>query len=512
MILALANVSCNGFLDRDPDGSVPEWKALQNLADCDAFVVGVYSAFKTSSLYSGYFTLLPDIQADMAYSAQNTNTGFYTSFYQWNIKSSSTEVQDVYNGLYNVVARCNFFLDYKTQVEKNLETESDKKNFDKRLGEVYFARALAFSELIRTYCEAYNSENADKENMGISLPDTYKDDVPLVKRSTLRQSYEQVLSDLKNAERLIPASRTAADSPYFSQGAVFALRARVCMYMGMGDLKVDKNNQHLKDAVEAATKVIKTGVYALADATTKAYQDGAVQYSEYQWMWLYDSSDEIIWKIAMTTNSYGGSLGGDLIGNRDNVTYNPQYLFPEAILDLYDNNDFRVSAFCAQQEDSHGDPVYLIIKYPGNPEIDGGATKKFVNMPKPLRLSEVYLIRAEAYYWLDEEEKAQEDLATLKRKRIRGFGSVSASGEDLLKEIQDERARELYLEGFRLSDLKRWHLNVERKKQLYTMDGPNNNLLKVTYGSDKYRFMTWPIPNHEISASNGLIVGNASNN
>lgn len=509
-ILTLTNVSCEGFLEREPDSSMPEWKALHTLEDCDAFVVGIYSAFKNSALYSGSLTLLPDIQADMAYTAKNTNTGYYNAYYQWTIKPTSPEVQSVYEGLYLIVSRCNFFLDYQGQVTPNLKTEADKTNFNKRLGEVYFARAMAYADLIRTFCEAYTSENADKENMGISLPTTYEDDMPMVKRSTLRQSYQQVLDDLKEAEKLLPTSRTAADSPFFSQGAVYALRARVCLYMGMGDLQKDANNQHLKDAVEAATKVIKHGAYTLANATAKTYQIGNTEYSEYQLMWNFDSSNEIIWKIAMSPNSVGGALGKALLGY-NNATYNPQYLFPEAILNLYSDYDFRLSNFCTQGQDSYGDQVYLITKYPGNAEIDGGSTRKFVNMPKPLRLSEVYLVRAEAYYWLGDEEKAQNDMSSLMRKRIANFGSMGASGDDLLKEIQDERARELYMEGFRLSDLKRWHKNVERKKQLYTIDGPTNNELKVVYGSDKYRFMTWPIPNHEISASNGIVAGNASN-
>lgn len=506
MSLLFLGASCN--MDLIPESAMTEKEALRTSDDCDAWVVGIYSAFKNSALYSGYLTLLPDIQADMAYAAK-TNTGFYMPYYQWNFKSTSDELISVYNGLYTIVARCNFFFDYKEQVEMNLKSE-EKENFKKRLGEVYFARAMAYSDLIRIFCESYNSENADKENMGICLPDTYQDDVPMVKRSTLRESYLQILSDLKNAEENLPASRTVADSPYFSLGAVNALRARVCLYMGMGDLKLDPNNEYLKMSVEAATKVIKTGAYTLSDAVNKAYQISGVTYSDYELMWKFDASDEIIWKISMTTNSYGGALGRYFLGY-NGATYSPQYHFPEAILSLYDDGDFRASVFCAQQEDVDGDQVYLITKYPGNSDIDGGDAKKWVNMPKPLRLSEVYLVRAEANYWLGKEEDAQKDLSAIKRKRIKGFGSVGASGDGLLKEIQEERARELFMEGFRLSDLKRWHKDIKRKKQLYAIDGVNNSQLEVKYADKKYRFTTWPIPKHEIEATNGLVVGNASN-
>lgn len=508
MLLAAFNASCS--LELTPDSSIPENKALHTLDDCDAWVVGIYSAFKNDALYSGYLTLLPDIQADMAYAAQSTNTGFYMQYYQWNFNSASPELVSVYNGLYNIVARCNFFLDYKEQVEANLTTEADKTNFEKRLGEVHFARAMAYADLIRTFCEAYNSTNADTPDMGISLPTTYAEAVQMVKRSTLRESYTQILADLDKAEEYLPAERTAADTPYFSQGAANALRARVCLYMGMGDLTVDANNEYLKQSVEAATKVIKAGVYTLSDATTPAYSIGGKQYSDYQVMWMYDASDEIIWKIAMSNNSYGGALGQYLLGY-NGASYAPQYHAAEPIINLYDDGDYRGNSFFAQQEDVNGNPVYMITKYPGNTDIDGGSTPLWVNMPKPLRISEVYLVRAEANYWLGNEEAAQDDLSAVMRKRISGFGTANASGEELLAEIQDERARELYMEGFRLSDLKRWHKDIKRKSQLYAISGPINSELDMKYTDAKYRFTTWPIPKHEIEATNGLIKGNASN-
>ena len=503
-----ATTSCE--MDLVPDSAVPEHEALRTLDDCDAWVVGIYSAFKNSALYSGYMTLLPDIQADMAYSALNTNTGIYTNFYQWDILSTTPEIASVYNGLYNIVARCNFFFDYKEQVEKTLETTSDKDEFKKRLADVYFARALAYAELIRFFCEPMTSENANSEDMGICLPITYRDDVPMVKRSTLLESYTQVLSDLKNSEDNMPDTRTAADSHYFSKGAVYALRSRVYLYMGMGDLKRDNENEYLKKSVEAATKAIKLNVYKLSDAINNAFSIGGKPYTDYQVMWMRDGSDEIIWKIGMSVNSYGGALGKNLLGY-NNVDYSPQYHFPEAILSLYAEGDKRPASFSANTEDVNGDEVHLIIKYPGNTDLDGGDIPKFVNMPKPLRISEVYLNRAEAYYWLGEDENAQKDLSSLKRKRITGFGGVGVAGDDLLKEIKDERVRELYLEGFRLSDLKRWRDPIKRKMQKYSMGGPLSNQLEVKYGDAKYRFTTWPIPKHEIEATNGLVVGNKSN-
>ncbi len=43
---------------------------------CVQALIGIYAQFKNSSLYSGYLTLLPDIQADQVYAVKG-----YTNVY-----------------------------------------------------------------------------------------------------------------------------------------------------------------------------------------------------------------------------------------------------------------------------------------------------------------------------------------------------------------------------------------------------------------------------------------------
>ena len=87
MSLVFTTTSCD--MDLTPDSAVPEHEALRTIDDCDAWVVGIYSAFKNSALYSGYMTLLPDIQADMAYAAlKNLSVFLPESPTQYNSKLS----------------------------------------------------------------------------------------------------------------------------------------------------------------------------------------------------------------------------------------------------------------------------------------------------------------------------------------------------------------------------------------------------------------------------------------
>lgn len=496
----LVSASCSNFLDKDPDSAIPDEEALTTLKDCDDYVVGIYSAFKNSALYSGALTILPDLQADFVYPV-NGYTNTYGDIYRWEIRPTTSQMADVYSGLYLVVSRCNFFLDYKEDVELTLKTEEDKQAFEKRLGEVYVARSLAYSELIKMYCEAYDPLKAD-EQLGISMGDSYKN-ASSVARSSLKASYEQIISDLTKAEKLLPESRTVADNPYFSRGVVAALKARVYLYM-----------QDWDNAVRYSSTVIDTmNAYSLADAAYYKYVDAnGNKLTEYDALWYYDEGDEIIWKIAMSTTDRGGALGTLFLGFNSSAYY-PDYVPAKWVLDLYEPNDLRYVTYFTEVTTgySHGLQWPILKKYFGNPEIDGGATRLFTNMPKVFRLSEQYLIRAEAYYnksLTDKpyESKANQDLTTLRRKRYASYGGAGYSGDNLRDEIRDERVRELYMEGFRLADLKRWGLGFERKAQLETIDGPNK--MKILKDNNLF---TWPIPQHEIDAGQGTVQPNPSN-
>ena len=63
-LTAFAAVSC---LDKVPGSAIPQPEAMQTFDDAEQTVTGIYSLFKSSALYSGLLTILPDLQTDMVY-------------------------------------------------------------------------------------------------------------------------------------------------------------------------------------------------------------------------------------------------------------------------------------------------------------------------------------------------------------------------------------------------------------------------------------------------------------
>jgi hypothetical protein len=79
-----------------------------------------------------------------------------------------------------------------------------------------------------------------------------------------------------------------------------------------------------------------------------------------------------------------------------------------------------------------------------------------------IRLSEVYLNRAEAYARMGQEADAQADLNMIRQRGLATAPDVTATGQALLDEIAIERRIELGFEGHRIHDLMRHKMDIDR--------------------------------------------------
>lgn len=485
-------VCATSCLDKIPEDFVLSEKAISTVDEADQAVIGIYSSFLNNALYSGNLTLLPDIQSDLLY-AVNGYSNIYGNIWRWNILATSPEVEAVYGSLYQVITRCNFLLDNVEEVRKKIYNDDDYDRLDQYCGEAYFARALAYSELIKLFCKAYDPDKAADE-LGVVLVSHYDGDEPIT-RSSLFDSYKFVLSDLDKAEHFLKLEEDFKGvlwgSAAFNEYTVYALRARIALYM-----------QDWESAKKYSSKVIDSGYYRLANAKRKVND----KMNEYQYMWAYDESHEIIWKIGFTINNYGGSLGR-IFFNYDYKNFKPDYVPASWVLNSYDAQDLRYSAFFVEFTTgyAHGLTWPLLAKYFGNEEF---ASKRILHttMPKVFRLSEQYLIRAEALAQQRNYSQASKDLSELHKARYASDSQVSVNDDNWRDVIESERVKELFMEGFRLQDLKRWHKGFKRKPQLQTL----SNGSSLSIDADDPLFV-WPIPQNEIGLPGTDIKPNESN-
>ena len=222
-------------------------------------------------------------------------------------------------------------------------------------------------------------------------------------------------------------------------------------------------------------------------------------------MWTNDLATEIIWMVDYTLTSYGGALGQVFLNfNNNYVYYYPDYVPSEWVLGLYASNDARYNAYFTNLSTGYAHNLTwpLLTKYFGCDEFLANMIYH-VSRPKPMRLAEQYLIRAEAYCRKGQYSQGAADIAALRSARYTGNASASMNANNWLETISEERVKELYMEGFRLHDLKRWNMGFERSAQTATQT--EGNRLKIAAGD--YRFV-WPMPQNEIEAPGSEISQN----
>ena len=301
--------SLTSCLEKLPGDYILEEEGMQTFADAEQTLTGIYTAYMSSSLYSGYLTLCPDIQSDLVYAVQGNSNTFGTHWL-WDIRSTNAEIEAIYASLYTVIGRCNYYLDKVEALRARLTDDEQIKYLDFYTGEVYCARALAYSELLKCFCKAYDPATAESE-LGLVLADSYFGDKPQT-RATLKASYDFVIGDLKKAEELLDEENDYFDAAYFTNAAAHAIHARVALYM-----------QDWDAAVEHSTKLITSDAFQLA--TARSYVTSTQTYLNY--LWTNDTSYENIWRIGYTTTSYGGAQGSVFLNFSNDFTYYyPDYL------------------------------------------------------------------------------------------------------------------------------------------------------------------------------------------
>lgn len=490
LVLMVGPTSC---LEKLPGSSIPEGEAMQTFSDAEQVVTGIYAGLKSSALFSGSLTVMPDIQADLVYAVENF-TNVYGSVWQWDILSTDSDVESVYAALYTIIARCNFYLDSIDEVMANELDVTNLGYLETYTGEVYTIRALCYSKLLECFCKAYDPATAENE-LGVVLRTKYSEPEPM-KRASLKDSYDLVIDDLEHAEEYLDNDFDQYNSIYVTAAAAQALHARVALYM-----------QDWQTAIDYATMLIENDAFELADGT-KSYSSTDTYLT---YMWNYDSSYEIIWELGFTTTSYGGALGQVFLNaDRDYMYTYPDYVPAQWVLDAYTDNDLRYDAYFYNYTTGYANGLTwpLLIKYFGNRNLISSANMYMYSMPKLFRLSEQYLIRAEAYCNLPTPNyaAASKDLTALRAKRFSGgAGAITVSSSNWLQTISEERVRELYMEGFRLNDLKRWHMGFERKPQTNSLAEGSSLKIEADDGSRCLR--EWPTGIYKHTGLRGLFLG-----
>lgn len=367
--------------------------------------------------------------------------------------------ENSWKNYYTLVKGCNVTLDYVDQMTGSAEAKQNLK------GQARLLRAYYFLKLASIYCQPY--ANDPDNNLGISLITSSAVDDAYPSRSTLRQTYDFIESELKQAKDELKDYKPTTHYRVTAECADLLL-SRLYLYEEKWD-----------ECIAEADEAIKNGPQ-LTDFNSLIGKD-AIVYNA--------SSSEVVW-------NYGGKFYDSEYINRNDIwsTAIP-YTLDMKVATLYDQtNDLRYSKYVNKYASS-----FLVTKVSFNSQYDG---------EHGLRMAEAYLNRAEAYARksvsgdASAAAKALADLNALRESRYAKGTYTPVSdlqGQELLQFTLQERQRELVWEdGFRWMDIKRNHLSVTH---VYTDDTGASHQYTLKADDPLYAL---PIPASAISRNPNL--------
>lgn len=342
-----------------------------------------------------------------------------------------------WNRPYTNIFQDNLVLEGTEKLAKENSGSPDYKNLK---GTALFFRGYDQYNLAQLFCQPYDNKNSSTD-LGIPIKLTANVNEKAI-RSTVKQTYEQILSDLKASILLLPITPLYRTRP--SKPAVYAMLSRV--YLAM---------------------------------------------REYERSYAYADSCLMLYSKLIDYNNINSSVG------RPFTRFNE-----EVILDWDIDTDAILSNGVVDStlyRSYHENDLRKLLYFNSATLAFRGSYNGTLIASNALAVDEIYLNRSECAARLGKYEQAKADLNTLLIKRFKKGTYIPLTSSDpkaILKVIIEERRKELLYRGLRWTDLRRLNkdeatavtLRRNLSGQIYTL--PPNDLRYVL-----------PIPANEILAS-----------
>lgn len=460
---------CEDFLEEAPILTQSSELTLSSYEGLNNSIAGAYSPLADGQWYGAYFVLDAEMRSG---NAKKPTIGDFDSgrmTVSYNLSYSENSTSGLWGYAYFVISAANNVIN---NLEGKESTDVSQEDLDNLKAEALFLRALAHFDLVRLYARSY-AYNPDGPGVPIILvTDVTAQEQPA--RNTVKEVYEQIIIDLTDAEMLMAddyiRSGVSDSKAVANKNVIRALLARAYLY-----------SQQWQKAADYATLVINSGDYRMWEANELADAYAIDK----------PTDGEVIFEIyGARANTYDEYWEGPAHmtspdGYADCGASNDLY-------DLYEDGDVRKDLF-RTHEDAQGQlwTTKYIGKGIGIPDVSNVIV---------LRLSEMYLIRAEALIngASIPGVTAVSDLNVITSKR--NASPYLSAGADI---VYLERRKELAFEGHLWFDASRTRRGITRID--YSGDAAHQNI-----SADSYQFAL-PIARRELDVNENLVQNEGYN-
>lgn len=492
VVLIFSFTSCDDLLREEPKSFVEPQHYFSNKAECNAAVNYLYSI--TYGFYNIKLLYVSDLTSDLAYFNGNSDPAVY---FAMSPSSPGTSAPAIWTNCYKGIVHSNNIM---YQLAK---APIDSVSKAELMGETSFLRAFYYYILTSSFGDVpffYNTVlTFEDQNYVATIP-----------RMSAVATRDSCINDLSKYLSSLYIKQPTEDYQRVTQQAACMLLAKLAMF-----------NKNYTDAITYLEKV--RDIY------------GELTESKYPLKDTYlakDNTPESIFEIQYNYDPTG-------IQKNSGIS---MYMSPPVVAgtDKFDNVSIPYIGTTASISGSAFPTNYFINLYESikddlNPTLNGRDPRRYIilgyeyngvqfrrvstggkpwfgikfwcpdmintadgNNPRVFRYADAVLMLAECY---NEENRTTESLALLKEIRERAGYTVFFNLSDkaaILKEIQDERARELMGDFQRKFDLVRWGIFYDQVKTNADIQLIKNNIRPY------HRYL--PIPDTEVLRTDGILT------
>lgn len=455
--LLMANMSCS-FLEVERIGKSDIQTYFSEVSALEPAMNGIYNLM--FSFYDRYHILYSEICADaLILSASSGGTWVDYQNFVATSNYETSAVGYIWKSGYEIINNANQVIHWAPVLKESYP--HDVEMIDNVTASAYFVRALIHFDLCRVYGQNYTyTDNAG--HLGVAIRNKIPSLSETIARSTVKQCYQQCLDDINMA--LQTYSNCTYDAFRPTPLACKALLARIYLYMN-----------DMTNAEKYASEVIA--------------QKNLTPRNEYLEMFCdpQEVGEEAIYRLN----------GFDQTNSLNSMF---DYLSPDArpasgLLAKFADDDIRKQLFSYSY--SGTDYPNVMLKYTCTADVKSDEDR-YYNL-SVFRLSEMYLIRAEARCALGILDGAESDLkALIARATGRNASEIDlawSTANELDSLINEERQKELCFEGHRFFDIARRHEDLIR-------DGSTTSIVsRLEYPDNRFVLQ---IPYVEIDANHDM--------
>lgn len=432
--------SCSDFLDKSPKYAVdPETEVSDDVAV--ALTNACYKALQSSNLYNQRMWTLDIVAGNSMVGAGGGTDGLETVQASNFIAQSDNDMAlYLWRSPWVGIGQCNIVLASLPQAEN-----VSKSIKNRCMGEAYFLRAHYYYILVRLY-----------GGVPLRLEPYNPGESTAIARATLEQTYDQIISDCKNAIDLLPAKAEYADEEKGRACRDAALAMLADIYLTLAP----RQTSYYEDVIDLCNEITNLGY----DLSACKYEDNFDA--------TINNGAESLFEV-----QYTGSTEYDFWGTDNQASWLSTFMGPR-------NSDFVAGSYgwnlptaeFVSQYEAGDKRKELTVFYDGCPDFDGKAyrssysntgynVRKFLvsktisseyntnpNNFVVYRYADVLLKKAEALNEMGQPEQAAASL-NIVRKRA-GLPKVSGLSQEAMREkIIHERRMELAFEGHRWFDM-----------------------------------------------------------